>query len=184
MQTGTARVSEADATTDRRSRTPRSKPGVVKPTMLKFALGGVIPLGAIIWFLLLSGERRQSILDSIPGGASERAIAAAIAFGVLVALAWLALPAVYAGLVGTRRCGAWFRLQRGGRRVLLFPFEAIAKILHCIFGGLFATNAALIIGMFFLSLLFVAWIVRPDLLGGQERLFELARDFGQRIGIA
>ena len=78
MQTGTAPGSEADVTTNRRARTPRKRPGVVKPTILKLALGGTIPLCALIWFLLLSGEKRQGILDAVPGGIAERAIAAGI----------------------------------------------------------------------------------------------------------
>jgi hypothetical protein len=135
--------------------------------VLKLALGGTIPLLAVVWYFLLSIERREAILDAVPDGVAERALAAGIAFGVLTALSWFSFPAVYHSLVGTRRCTAWFRAGRGARRVLLFPFEALTAVFYAVFGSLFAVNALLIIGMFFLCLLFVGWIVRPDLLGGQ-----------------
>ena len=181
---GSSRIAsvESDGASQGRARKPRPRPRGTSPTLLRLIAGGTIPLFALIWFFLLSAEKRQSILDAIPSGVAERAIAAGIAFGVLVALAWLTFPAAYAGLVGTRRCTAWFRLQRGGRRVLLFPFEAVTTIFYGVFGGLFAVNAVLIIGMFFLSLLFVGWIVRPDLLWGQERFLEFIREVGERVG--
>jgi hypothetical protein len=151
--------------------------------VLKFVIGGTIPLLALVWFALLGPDKRESILRAIPSGVAERIISAGISFGVLVALAWLTFPAVYTGLVGTRRGTAWFRIRRGVQRVLLFPFEAVMTVFNGLFGTLFAVNALLIIGMFFLCLLFVAWIVRPDLLGGQERFLEFARGLGGRFGL-
>lgn len=163
--------------------TGKKRPRGTSPTLLRLIAGGFLPLIALIWFLLLSPGRRQAILDGIPAGVAERAIAAAIAFGLLVALAWLTFPAVYTGLVGTRRGTAWFRGKQGAARVLLFPFEAITTIGYGLCGGLFAVNAVLIVVMFFVSLLFVLWIAMPDLWFGQERFLQFVRDLVERIGL-
>jgi hypothetical protein len=137
------------------------------------ALVGAVPAAAVVWFLLQPADRRRQILESVPAGAGGRALSAAAAFGVLLVLARIALPAVHAATRALAGLLARLRARRGVMRVLLFPVEAVLGILWFAAQALFAVDAALVVGAALLFVLLAARVVWPGLLPGF--LPELAR---------
>ena len=129
-----------------------------------FLLAGALPVAAVVWFLLQPAERRDELLARLPEGWGGRATHAAIAFGVLVLLARVALPAFHGAAGALRRAQAALAARRGLTRVLLAPLEALVYLLGFVARALFAVDAALILAACLVLLLLVARIVKPELL--------------------
>lgn|GEM_PF-5746704 len=129
-----------------------------------FLLAGALPVALVVWFLLQPAERQDELLARLPAGWGGRALHAAIAFGVLVLLARVALPAFHGAAGALRRAQATLAARRGLKRVLLAPLEALVHLLGFVARALFAVDAALILAACLVLLLLVARIVKPELL--------------------
>jgi len=165
------------------SRGRRARAKLVRPAPLKLVLASIAPAACLVWFMLTGEEKRREILARLPEGAADRALHAAVAFGVLAALAWLLLPCVYAVLVGTRRLARWFRDRSGRGRVLLAPVRLVAVVLHAAAGFLFFTHALLILIALLTTGLTVVWIGFPAFLGGEEQLRAIAGRLAESVGV-
>ena len=137
-----------------------------KGGIIAFLLASAAPIAAAAFWFAQPEERRQQILDKIPAGAGGRAIAAGIAFGSLLLLARVALPAFH-GASGALR-GLLFRIREKPKalRILLFPVEFLVYLVWLGIQLLFAVDAFLIIVAAFVGLLLVIRIVKPDILPG------------------
>ena len=135
-----------------------------KGGLIAFLLASAVPIAAAVAWFALPEERRQGILDKIPSGAGGRAIAAGVAFGSLLLLARVALPAFH-GASGALR-GVLFRIREKPKalRILLFPVELVVYLLWLLVQMLFAVDAFLIVVAALVGLLLVIRIVKPDFL--------------------
>jgi hypothetical protein len=131
-----------------------------------FLLANAIPAAAAVWFFTRPAEQRRGILDAVPPGVGTRAATAGIAFGVLLVLALAVLPGARAVIGGLQRARAWLRARPAGLRALLFPAEAAAGLLWFLAQCLFAVDAVAILAAGAAFLVYVARIVKPDLLPG------------------
>lgn len=131
-----------------------------------FLLASAAPLAALVWFLLQPEDRRKALADKIPEGVGGRAITAAIAFGVLVLLARVALPAFHAASASLQGVLGRIRSARKVFRVLLFPVEGIVWLSWFLLQLLFAVDAFLILVAAVVGLLLAIRIVQPDFLPG------------------
>ena len=68
-----------------------------------------MPLAAVGIWLAQPEERKQQILEKVPSGVGGRALAAGAAFGILLLLARVALPAFHGASTALR--GVLFRLR-------------------------------------------------------------------------
>jgi hypothetical protein len=144
-----------------REERPRKRGG-----LLVFFLVGALPAAALGWFFLQPEEDRRALLDKIPEGVGGRAVKAAIAFGVLVALASVALPAFHGSSAGLRALLDRFRSRGAVARVLLFPLEALVGLAWLLAQVLFAVDAVLIVAASLALLLLAVRIVKPEFLPG------------------
>jgi hypothetical protein len=129
-----------------------------------FLLAGALPAAGVIWFFLQPVSRQEELLSRFPAGWGGRAAHAGIAFGVLVVLARVALPAFHGAAGALRRAQAWLATKRGFTRVLLSPLEALVHLLALLARALYAIDAALILACCLVLLLLVARIMKPDFL--------------------
>lgn len=166
-----------------RPRRLRSPPRALRAGPLRILVASAIPLLALAWFFVISDERRRSILESIPAGAGERAVHAGIAFGVLVALAWFLLPISHGGEWALRRALDWLCSRSGAQRALLYPAEAVLRILHLLFHLLFWVIVVAVLAACLAVLLFIVWIVQPGFLGGSAPLLDWVREAAARVGV-
>lgn len=146
----------------RRARTPaRGRGG-----LWAFLLAGAVPAAGAAWFFLQPQATRDDLLARLPAGWGGRAIHAGIAFGVLVVLARVALPAFH-GAAGTLRATA-LRLaaNRGALRVLLYPLEALVGLARVVVQALYGIDVALILAAALVLLLVAVRIMKPEFLPG------------------
>jgi hypothetical protein len=129
-----------------------------------FLLASALPLAAVVLFFLQPRERREELLEKIPEGIGGRAVSAGIAFGILLLLARVALPAFHGASTGLQHTLARMRSRRGALRVLLFPVEGLLGLAWFLMQLLFAVDAFLIVACALVGLLLVARIVQPGLL--------------------
>lgn len=132
--------------------------------ILAFLLASAVPLGALGWWAFQTEERRREIGDRIPTGIAGRALAAGAAFGMLVLLARVALPAFFGASSGLRGVLGRMAAKPKAVRVLLFPFELVVYLLWLLLQMLFAVDAFLIVVAALVGLLLVVRIVKPDFL--------------------
>lgn len=150
----------------RRPRAGAKKKRKRRGGILAFLIASAVPLAGIGWFALQPEEKREALLAKFPTGAGGRAIQAGIAFGLLILLARVALPAFHGasaslgGLIG-RIDGA-----RMGWRIVLFPVRALLWLLWFLMQLLFAVDAFLILVTGVVGLLLTVRIVYPDFLPG------------------
>ena len=139
------------------------KAGKKKRGIIAFLLASAVPLAGVGIWLAQPEERKQQILDKVPSGVGGRALAAGAAFGILLLLARIALPAFHGASNALR--GVLFRLREKpkGLRILLFPVEFLVYLLWLGLQMLFAVDAFLIIVAAAVGLLLVVRIVKPDL---------------------
>jgi len=149
------------------ARTPRRKPSKAWK-----ALPLVVPIAAVAWYLTLGTDARADLLERVPDGAGGRARNAGLAFAALIALAWVAFPIAYHGWRSCGRTVRWCASKEGAVRALLWPFRALASLATALCGVLFVANAVAVLATALITLLTTAWIVRPELFGGQEALLE------------
>ena len=142
---------------------PRKKK---KRGILAFLLASAVPLAAVGIWLVQPEERKQQILEKVPSGVGGRALAAGAAFGILLLLARVALPAFHGASTALR--GVLLRLREKPKalRVLLFPVELLVYLLWLGLQLLFAVDAFLILVAAAVGLLLVIRIVKPDILPG------------------
>jgi hypothetical protein len=138
------------------------KPGRGRRALVLFLLANLIPAAVIVWFATMPAERRQAFLDRVPSGVGGRALAAGVAFAVLLVLARLVLPAARAALAFLGNAMAWFRTRPRGKRALLYPAEAATSLTWFGVQVLFAIDAALILAAAAAFLMYVVRIVKPD----------------------
>lgn len=137
-----------------------------KRGLVAFLLASAVPLAAVGFWVAQPEERRQQILDKIPSGAGGRALAAGVAFGSLLLLARVALPAFHGASGALRGVLLKIREKPKALRVLLFPVEFLVYLLWLGLQLLFAVDAFLIVVAAAVGLLLVIRIVKPDLLPG------------------
>jgi hypothetical protein len=150
----------------RRARETERKTKKRRGGALAFLLAGALPAAAVVWFFLQPAEQRQALLDKIPSGVGGRALTAAIAFGVMLVLAFVALPAFHGTSGALRGILARLRAKPLGVRILLFPVEAVVWVVWFLAQMLFAVDAVLVLAAGLATLLLVLRIVKPDLLPG------------------
>jgi hypothetical protein len=131
-----------------------------------FLLVGALPAAGIVWVLLLPQAERDALLARVPEGWAGRAAHAGIAFGALVLLARVALPAFHGGSKRLQEIQASMAARRGVLRVLLWPLEALVHLLGFVARVLFAVDAVMILACCLVLLLLVARIIKPELLPG------------------
>lgn len=129
-----------------------------------FLLAGALPAAAAVWIATRPAAERDALLARIPAGWAGRAAHAAIAFGVMLVLARVALPAFHGASGALRRASDRLAARRGLVRVLLAPVEALVGLLRLLVQALFAVDAALIVAAGLVLLLLVLRIARPDTL--------------------
>lgn len=137
-----------------------------KRGILAFLLASAVPLAAVGFWLAQTEERKQELLDKVPSGVGGRAIAAGVAFGTLLLLARVALPAFFGASGALRGLLVRFREKPRALRVLLFPVEFLVYLLWLGLQMLFAVDAFLILVAAAVGLLLVIRIVKPDILPG------------------
>jgi hypothetical protein len=131
-----------------------------------FLIAGALPAAAVAWILLLPQADRDALFAKIPAGWGGRATHAGIAFGVLIVLARVALPAFHGAAGALRGTAARLAARRGFLRVLLFPYEALVALLRAIVRVLYAVDVALILAAILVVLLLVVRIMKPEFLPG------------------
>lgn len=132
--------------------------------LIAFLIGSAVPIGALVVYAVLPQEKRDALAEKIPEGAGGRAITAAVAFGILALLAWVALPAFHNASGRIRDVLHRMRGQPMGLRVLLFPVYAVVWLFWFTLQMLFAVDAFGIIVLAFVALLLAIRIVEPDFL--------------------
>lgn len=131
-----------------------------------FLLAGALPAAAVGWLFTRPEAEREALLARIPAGWAGRAAHAGIAFGVMLVLARVALPAFHGASAGLRTAASRLSARRGVVRVLLAPVEAVVGLLRLLVRALFAVDAALIVAAGLVLLLLVVRIVKPEVLPG------------------
>jgi hypothetical protein len=129
-----------------------------------FLIAGALPIGAVVWFFLQPQATRDQMLAKIPAGWAGRAAHAGIAFGVLIVLARVALPAFHDSTAALGALQQRMAARKGIGRVLLYPVEALVALLRVLCRLLFAVDALLILACCLVLLLLVARIVKPGIL--------------------
>lgn len=129
-----------------------------------FLLAGALPVAGLVWIALLPEAQREALLARVPEGWAGRATHAAVAFGVLVVLARVALPAFHGARAGLGAMTLRLRRNRGVLRALLWPVEGLVGLLSVVARVLFALDAALIVAACLVLLLLVLRILKPDTL--------------------
>ncbi len=129
-----------------------------------FLLAGALPVALVVWFLLQPTARQDELLARFPAGWGGRATHAAIAFGVLVLLARVALPAFHGAAGALGRAQASLAARKGFVGVLLAPVRALVHLLGVVARALYAVDAVLILAACLVLLLLVARIVKPEFL--------------------
>ena len=150
-----------------------------KGGIVAFLLASAVPLGALGWYTFMSDEQRASLAEKIPAGVGGRAIQAGIAFGILVLLARVALPAFHGASGSLGGVIARIDQARMGVRILLFPVRALVWLLWFCLQLLFAVDAFLIIVAGVVGLLLTIRILKPDFLPG---VLEGLSDIGGETG--
>jgi len=159
---GPAVDSKAPAPRPRRDRRERRRRSVAIP----FLLASAVPAGAIVWWFTRPADARQAFLDGIPKGVGTRAATAGIALGLLVVLSRIVLPGAKAAGDGLRRVRTWIGAKRPVVRALLSPLALVVEVLWFVTQLLFAVDAVAILACAAAFLVYVARIVKPDLLPG------------------
>jgi hypothetical protein len=113
----------------------------------------------------MPAEKRTKFLDSIPHGAGSRAVTATICLAVLVVLARLVLPGAKAAVGALTRALAWFRANRGMKRVLYAPVEGVVGLVWLLAQVVFAVDMVLVIACLVAFILYVVRIVKPEMFG-------------------
>lgn len=131
---------------------------------MAFLLASAVPVGAVVFWLLLPEEKRQLLAEKIPEGWGGRALAAGAAFGVMALLAWVALPAFHNASNALRALRARMASAKPLVRVLLFPVELLLGLVWFLLQLLFAIDAFLIVASALIGLLLAIRIVYPDFL--------------------
>ena len=131
-----------------------------------FLLAGALPVAAVVWVLLMPQGERDPLLAKIPAGWAGRATHAAIAFGILIALAWVALPAFHGAARALNGAAARLRARRGFLRVLLFPYELLVNLFRALVRLLYGVDVVLILACVLVVLLLVVRIMKPEFLPG------------------
>ncbi len=152
-----------DSTTDR-ARGRRAAPR--RRLAIPFLLASVIPAGALIWWFTKPVEARQAVLDGIPKGVGTRAATAGLAIGLLIVLSRVVLPGVKATGEALGRARRWIRSRGRVARIALSPVAFLVEVLWLTMQLLFVVDALAIVGCAAAFLLYVARIVKPDLLPG------------------
>jgi hypothetical protein len=129
-----------------------------------FLIAGAIPVAGLVWFFLQPQAVRDDMLAKIPAGWGGRAAHAGIAFGVLIVLSRVALPAFHNSTAALGALQQRLAARQGIGRVLLYPVEALVGLLRVLCQLLFAVDALLIIACCLVLLLLVARIVKPGIL--------------------
>lgn len=132
--------------------------------VIAFLLVSALPVAGLVWFFLQPEERRQELLDLVPAGVGGRLLSAAIAFGLLIVLARVALPAFHGTSAALRGVLTRMRARPPALRALLFPVELLVGLLWFVVQLLFAIDAFLILATALIGLLLIARVVKPDLL--------------------
>lgn len=158
---GAVRVPGAARGASRLSSRVRRRGG--RGALLVFVLVNAVIGGAAAWWFTRPQEVRDAALEKFAPGVGGRAMAAGVAFGLLVVLAMVVLPGARAALVGLSRAQHWFRTRPLGLRVLLFPFEAATGLLWVAAQCLFAIDAVGILVTAAAFLLYVVRIAKPEL---------------------
>lgn len=154
--------SPAPVSRARRERGERRRRSVAIP----FLLASAVPAGAVVWWFTKPAEARQAFLDGIPKGAGTRAATAGIALGLLVVLSRIVLPGAKAAGDGLRRARGWIGTRKPVVRVLLAPLAFVVEVLWLVTQLLFAVDAIAILACAAAFLVYVARILKPDLLPG------------------
>lgn len=155
---GPVRTSKRDRGRD--SRAPRRRP------VVPFLLASVAPAGALVWWFTKPEEARQAVLDRIPKGVGTRAATAGIALALLIVLARVVLPGTKATGEAIGRARRWIRSRSPGVRLALSPAALVVELLWLTMKTLFVLDALAIVGCAVAFLVYVARIVKPDLLPG------------------
>jgi hypothetical protein len=134
--------------------------------VIAFLIASAVPLAGIGWYVLQPEERRQALLDKLPSGAGGRAIQAGIAFGILILLARVALPAFHGASGSLGAAIGRIDQAKMGVRIVLFPVRALLWLLWFSMQLLFAVDAFLILVAAVVGLLLTIRIVKPDFLPG------------------
>jgi hypothetical protein len=127
-----------------------------------FLLANAIPIAGVVWIASMSPERRRELADAVPEGVGGRAIAAGVAFALLLVLARVVLPAARTAIGSLTRALAWFRARTPARRALLYPAEAATSLAWFLVQVLFAVDAVLILGAGAAFLMYVTRILKPE----------------------
>lgn len=158
---GAVRASGTERGASRLSSRVRRRGG--RGALLVFVLVNAVVGGAAAWWFTRPQEARDAALEKFAPGLGGRAMAAGVAFGLLVVLAMVVLPGARAALVGLSRAQHWFRTRPLGLRILLFPFEAVTGVLWVAAQCLFAVDAIGILVTAAAFLLYVVRIAKPEL---------------------
>jgi hypothetical protein len=131
-----------------------------------FLLAGALPVAAVVWILLLPEAQRDALFAKIPSGWGSRATQAAIAFGILIVLARIALPAFHGASRALNGTAGRLAARRGFMRVLLFPYELLVNLLRALVRLLYGVDVVLILASILVILLLVVRILKPEFLPG------------------
>jgi hypothetical protein len=124
---------------------------------------GAAPVGCLVYVLLMPAEKRTKFLDSIPQGVGSRAVTATISLAVLVVLARLVLPGAKAAVGALTRALGWFKGNRGMKRVLYAPAEAVVGLVWFLAQIVFAVDMVLVLACAIAFILYVVRIAKPDM---------------------
>ncbi len=113
--------------------------------IVAFLIASAVPLAGIGWFALQPEEKREALLAKIPTGAGGRALQAGIAFGILILLARVALPAFHGASASLGGLIGRIDQAKMGWRIVLFPVRALLWLLWFLLQLLFAVDAFLIL---------------------------------------
>jgi hypothetical protein len=121
------------------------------------------PVAFVVYVFLMPAEKRTKFLDAIPEGVGRRAVTATICLAILVVLARLVLPGAKAGVGALTRALAWFKGNRGMKRVLYAPAEGVVGIVWLLAQVIFAVDMVLVIACLVAFLLYVVRILKPEM---------------------
>lgn len=124
---------------------------------------GAAPVGFLAYVLLMPAEKRTKFLDAIPQGIGSRAVTATICLAILVVLARLVLPGAKGAVAALTRTLAWFKGNRGMRRVLWFPAEMAVGLVWFLAQIAFAVDMVLVLGCAVAFVLYVVRIAKPEM---------------------
>lgn len=145
----------------RTPRTPRPRKKSKAGLILKLAVLAV-PASCAIAFAIMGEERREALLGILPEGAGQRILAVLFAFGLMAALAWVALPLVHHA---TRWVWRGVRkLKESPARVLLWPVRFVVYLGWLAMQCAFAVTAFLIVLSALVGLVFTIRVIQPDFL--------------------